>query len=205
MKLLRYCLLGLLVSAVLAGPTTKPSRPMVKADAPEDVKAYYAKCVALIPTVRKERQRRLAELQKSLRDLKRNPADQAETIKRTQQSIEAAQADVIASNRATFLPDAPLGDLQVGRIGEVHQFDVVQILDKQSMIATPWYVDNSNTLIHSDETVYLEKFDTSGMADGRVVHGGAFKVVGTKRYETAAGASNTVMLLQPFRLLDYCD
>lgn len=102
------------------------------------------------------------------------------------------------------------GELSVGMVGAIHEFELVQIVGNSDAIANALLtrdvkekVIGGNVAMESvtvQRLVWLRGVDISKKADGQNLQtpGQVFAVTGTKRYETASG-TNTVMMVEPIR------
>ena len=100
------------------------------------------------------------------------------------------------------MPDLNANGLNVGAIGNLsfspnntgkdRQYkvlaEVFQIISEKEMLVEMY-----------GKIVSVEGKSTVGMVDDQKFHlSGAYHVTGTKKYETAAGGSNTVFVIRPF-------
>lgn len=92
--------------------------------------------------------------------------------------------------RGSYLP--MLGDFNVGGMGRLWPFTILQVADKNNMLIRP-----TN---NPDMPMWIENYSTEGMMDGKeVTTDQAFEIVGTKQYKTLTG-QKTVLLLHPLDL-----
>jgi hypothetical protein len=113
------------------------------------------------------------------------------------------------SMRGEFLPTV---SLDVGSVGRFRKWrgdhDTIDDLERLLPLRVLQVVDENNALVEwskrgdRDTTViWLKGFSTKNIADGKVLTiSSPVKVTGTKRYTTPLGASNTVMLIEPFEV-----
>lgn len=99
------------------------------------------------------------------------------------------------------MPDLIVGDLKVGKVGNLNYGSGV-------VGGTPYRIRTEVFQIISEKEMFVKMFgkivslegkSTVGMVDDEVFYlSGTYHVTGTKKYETAAGGSNTVFVIRPF-------
>jgi hypothetical protein len=97
----------------------------------------------------------------------------------------------LLSSTAASIPGLPTPS--VGTIGRLTKAKVTQV------------VDETNALVsRSEETLWVANVSTAGIVDGRDLDDNLIvEVVGTRRYKTVAGATNTVFVLKPLQISEY--
>lgn len=214
--------LGWCLSVSLAEDSLKPI-----ADAPESVKAFlkYSEsqrrnhlqwCETRIQEIKKTRgQQMTVREEKSKWKMKgdgtqgtfRSKAEKAENLKLLDEQIKLLDTQIEREEKlAAYYLSVPLfteipefmGEYEVGIFGTFTNdrfFSVVvQIVDEENMLLAYRNVGD-----RSGPTVWIRGVSTTGYADGKGIKlNQIFHVTGTKKYNTAVGATKTVYLFEPF-------
>lgn len=176
----------------------------------EDVEDYVKRCQASRRSHIEQRERDVKSLRESLEKAKRSSLrngfalDGAAYLEQSRKDadIKSRQAMLVAAEEDLARlrdPTQPIhGDMQYGppRGGDIGRIPgvakVVQVIDETTMLANVYFL--------GETTVWLRGIDTAGVADGQELRIGnkiVFHVSGTKKYETALGASRTVHVVEP--------
>lgn len=172
-------------NAAGAIPGVRAGGWVLKADAPDDIKAWFRDFQKLKATT-------FADLTRSVNDgHTEEPVRDPEMIRISRKdqlrALAAAKAD------SHFIPWPNPTDFVIGGLSTVRATKLLQVMGENDCLVA----DDSHAVY------WLSKFPTSGLTDGQQVDEMAVRIVGTKRYPTADGASKQVRQLEAVRLEDY--
>jgi hypothetical protein len=160
----------------------------------DEMRARYNEQVA------KDRSAMVAAVEKELARLRK----EIRSAPREERAAIRANITLNEKNLASYsdpkrqpVPWLNMTRLQEGRIGEIPEdvVNVVQVADEGELLCK---------VIGRQRDVYfwISEYPTRGIVDDQTIKPkGLFEVLGTKRYSTATGSTNTVWHLRPFPLL----
>lgn len=166
-----------------AGAGVRAGGWTLKADAPDDVKAWFRDFGKLKATAFAEATREMNDghvgLPAAPWEIRVSRADK-------QRALAAAKGD------PHFIPWPNPTDFEIGKITTLPAMQLRQVMgDEDCLVGDGTHV------------YWVTKFRTAGYTDGQAMEQLAVRITGTKRYQTADGASKTDRLLEVVLLEEY--
>jgi hypothetical protein len=210
---------ALMLLLAAAGPATKPALHL-KADAPLAVQAIYygkhkdqkkqrlADLAKLIDAARKEESRiRSLSVPKDFDTVDAKKQAVADQQAKIDDLLDAKKTVTTATADEKLLAyNADYNPIAVNSAGIITVVSVFQVIDKQTAILTVQGMTGTNVLASATrQDMWITGLDTSKMTDGAGVGTLQIEITGNKQYDTALGATKTILAGKVFDISDYLE